>query len=562
MIRRSSPPPSTIAGLRRGLLRTACLTAGLAAVFPLSAREPTAPAERLDLQTASIADLQRAMDAGALSSQRLVRLSLARIRAYEPQLHALISVAPDALAQARRLDAERRARGPRSPLHGIPVLVKDNIDTADLPTTLGFYGLKGARPRGDATVVARLRAAGAIVLAKTNLSELASGPALSSLGGQTRNPHALDRSPAGSSGGTAAGVAAGYAPLGIATDTTGSVRWPAASNGVVGLRPATGALPTTGVQPTAPSLDAVGILARSVADAALALRVVQAPSPARDAPDCAPDDAPLRGVRLGFARQDFSGDDDAVDAVVANALAQARAAGAEVVEIELPPWLLPTAKQLQAALVRNESAPSLDAYLRAAFAPPAPQSHAELLALAERLAAAPPADATPNPGRLRGYRDEAAAPGLDDPVYRAARDEGLRFFRASLDAALARQRLDALIFPTQTRRIERIGEPARVNARGLFGNFPGSLASLAGWPELTVPAGATADGLPVGMSLLIPARDQARLPALGRALERRWHGLRQPAATPPLAGEAFEYAPRTRDGAGGCARPRAAGASA
>ncbi|GHH60243.1 MULTISPECIES: amidase [Gammaproteobacteria] len=530
--------------LRRGSATTLAALLSLACIAA-PGRAQTA----FDLETASIADINRAIDSGALTSERLVQLSLARIRAYDPHLHAIIGLNPHALEQARMLDAERRSQGRRSPLHGIPVLVKDNINTRDLPTTLGFYGLKGAIPKADATVVARLRKAGAIILAKANLSELASGPPLSSLGGQTRNPHDPAYSPAGSSNGTAVGVAAGYAPVGIATDTTGSARWPAATNGVVGLRPSTGALSYAGIQPNAPTLDTVGTMARSVADAALVFAVLEGtdgagdgngPTPTGTLPGLRAD--ALRGARIGFPRRDFSGDDPAVDAVMGDALAQLEAAGATVVDVELPFWLPRLAGDLQSIIVRTESAPSLDAYLAASFPPGFPRSHAQILAMSEALNAAPPAGATPNPGRLDGYRDEARAPASTDAYYQAAVREGLQFVRASMRAVLVQNRLDAIVYPTQTMRINRIGEAPARNSRGLFGNHGPVLASLAGWPELTVPAGATPEGLPVGISFLGPASSESRLLGYGFAFEQKTHALRQPAQTPPLAGDRFTYA--------------------
>lgn len=511
--------------------------AALAVLMP-SASQST----EFDLRTATIAEMSAAMDAGALTSERLVSLSLARIRAYDPKLHAVISLNPEALRQARALDAERRAKGPRSPLHGIPILVKDNVNTRDLPTTLGFYGLKGVRPLADAAVVTRLRAAGAIVLAKVNLSELASGPPLSSMGGQTLNPYDPARSPAGSSSGSAVGVAAGYAALSIATDTTGSARWPAATSGVVGLRPTAGIVSSVGVQPNAPTLDTVGAIARSTSDAALALSLLQdvGHSPVEGRAGLSPD--ALRGARIGFPRRDFSGDDPAVDAVVAHALDALRAAGATVIEVELPPGLVRLGGDLQSAIIRTESAPALDGYLAGAFGDGAPHSHAELLAMSETLTAAPPPGATANPGRLAGYRGEAAAPSLADPAYRAARDQGRAYFRASLQAVLAGQTLDAIVYPTQTARINRLDEAPKRNARGVFSNFGGAFAALAGWPELTVPAGVTPDGLPVGLSFLGPEFADDRILGYGYAFEQRVHDVPPPpATTPPLPGERFVY---------------------
>lgn len=502
------------------------------------ARSPAETRGEFDLETATIADINRAIDKGALTSEQLVRLSLARIRTYEPKLHAIITLNPRAIEEARALDAERRRKGRRSPLYGIPVLVKDNINTRDLPTTLGFYGLKGARAASDAAVVTRLRAAGAIILAKTNLSELASGPPMSSLGGQTRNPHNLAYSPAGSSNGTAVGIAAGYAPVGIATDTTGSARWPAATNGVVGMRPTMGLFSPAGVQPNAPTLDTVGTMARSVADVAVVAHVLtQAPVGTEPSLDR---DA-LRGVRIGFPRAAFSGDDPAIDAATERALETLRASGATVIDIDLPDWLIRLSDSLQGLLVQSESVPSLDSYLSATFPAPWPRSHAEILAMSEAQMQSPVPGVFSNPGRLNGYRWEAAALPFDDPMYLAARNEGRQFFRMSLSAILKRYDVSAIVYPTQTTRINKLAEAPVRNARGRFGNFGPALASIAGWPDITVPAGATPEGLPVGISFLAPTSSDGRLLAWAFAFEQYAHALRQPTETPPLPGEHFAY---------------------
>lgn len=491
----------------------------------------------LDLQTATITDIDRAMSEGSLTSERLVRMSIARINAYDPQLRAVITLNPLALAEARALDVERHRHGPRSPLHGVPIVVKDNINTKDLATTLGFYGLKGAKPSADAEVITELRAAGAIILAKANLSELASGPPMSSLGGQTRNPHNLAFSPAGSSNGTAVSIAAGYAPLGLATDTTGSARWPAATNGVVGMRPTLGLLSTAGVQPNSPSLDTVGTMARSVADIAILTKILM-PNDRKFAVQLDPNS--LRGARIGFPRSAFSGDDPEIDAAMAKALVVLNACGATIVEIDLPDWLIRLSDTLQASLVQTESAPSLDAYLRASYPKGYPRTHAEILAMASQLASTPHLRATPNPGRLDGYRWEAAGPPLDDAVYLAARDEGRQFFRAALLALLKRSQITAIVYPTQTTRINKLGENPKRNRRGYFGNFGPVLASIAGWPDVTVPAGVTSDNLPFGISFLAPRFSDELLLNYAFAFESRARGLRRPAGMPPLAGERID----------------------
>ena len=242
-------------------------------------------AETLDLTSASIAEINAAFEAGTLTSEKLVELCLARIEAYDakgPKLNAVIALHPGALAAARALDEERRTSGPRSPLHGIPVVLKDNYDTFDLPTTAGSFMLQDSIPPDDAFVVKKLRDAGAIILAKLNMSEFASGATMSSLIGPMLNPHDLERSPAGSSGGTGVAIAAAYAPLGLGTDTGGSVRGPSAANGIVGLKTTHGLLSRDGIVPLGLSFDTAGPMARNVYDVAVALGIMAGLDPADD----------------------------------------------------------------------------------------------------------------------------------------------------------------------------------------------------------------------------------------------------------------------------------------
>ena len=244
---------------------------------------PTLDAKTIDLDSATIADINAAFTSGSLSAEQLVERCLARIQTYDregPALHAVMWINPKAIETARALDAERKAKGPRSPLHGIPVVLKDNYNTADMPTTGGSVLLEGSIPSADAFVVKKLRDAGAIILAKMNMSEFASASPQSSLGGQSLNPHDLKRSPAGSSGGTGVGIAAGYAPLGMGTDTGGSIRGPSTSNGIVGLKPTHGLLSRGGIIPLALSFDTGGPMARNIYDVAAALGVMTGIDPA------------------------------------------------------------------------------------------------------------------------------------------------------------------------------------------------------------------------------------------------------------------------------------------
>ena len=300
----------------------------------------TAGGQTVDVTAATIEDLNRAFDDGTLTSEQLVERYLARIAAYDdagPALNAVIALNPNAVERARELDAERRSGGPRSPLHGIPVVLKDNLDTADLPTTAGSVLLAGSLPPDDAFLVRKLREAGAIVLAKVNMSEFASGGAMSSLGGRTRNPHDLVRSPGGSSGGTGAAIAAAFAQVGLGTDTGGSVRSPSTSNGIAGLKPTLGLMSRDGIVPLALSFDTAGPMARHVYDVAAALGVMTGVDPADGATAASRDrfetdytqyldaDA-LAGARIGVAR-DFLGQDGDVDWVVEASLDVMREAG-------------------------------------------------------------------------------------------------------------------------------------------------------------------------------------------------------------------------------------------
>ncbi|MDP5054502.1 MAG: amidase family protein, partial [Congregibacter sp.] len=310
-------------------------------------------AKDLPLTDATILELGAAMDAGTLSSQQLVQMYLDRIEAYDqqgPSLNTVILLNPHALDRARELDQERASTGPRSPLHGIPVVIKDNLDTADMPTTAGSFMLAGSLPPDDAYVVKKLRDAGAVILAKLNLSEFASGGSLNSLGGVIANPHHLGRTPSGSSGGTGAAIAAGFASMGLGTDTGGSVRGPSSANGIVGLKTTHGLVSRDGVVPLALSFDTVGPMTRNVTDLAIALGVLTGVDSADDSTQKSTgksyvDYSPflnadsLAGARIGVARV-FMGDDDEVDWLVESALQSMRDAGAEIIDVEFPDWLL------------------------------------------------------------------------------------------------------------------------------------------------------------------------------------------------------------------------------
>jgi len=537
----------------RRLLPALALVVGQWSLVISSLALPTRlAAAEVDFTSASIADLNQAFAAGTLTSEKLTQLCLARIAAYDhagPGLNAVITLNPKALDEAKALDAERKAKGPRSALHGIPVVFKDNFDTFDLQTSGGFFGLKGSLPPQDATIVARLRAAGAIVLAKVNLSEFASGGAMSSLGGQSHNPHALDYSPAGSSGGTGVSIAAGYAPLGYGTDTGGSIRGPSTNNGIVGLKPTHGLLSRAGIIPLALSFDTGGPMARNVSDIAVSLNVTAgAPDPRDDATKKSEgkvakdytqflDPNALKGARIGVAR-DFLGQDPEVDSIIEGALATLKAQGATVIDIKYPAALHAVRTDLYNAIRRPEFKYQIQDYL-ATLKPGFPKTHADILALSEKMMSPSPEGFVPNHGRLALYRLEAKSPPLNDPAYLAAKNYGLPYVRESLQAIFETNKLDAIVYPTSPRRPQKIGEePSAAAATGPNAPpSPTNFANLSGFPDLIVPAGFTTNGLPVGISFFGPAFSEPKLLGLGYAFEQASHARRLPVTTPALPGE-------------------------
>ena len=513
------------------------------------------PATEVDFTSASIAEIDQAFAAGTLNSEALTKLCLARIEAYDkkgPGLNAVITLNPKALEEAIALDTERKTKGPRSALHGIPVVLKDNFDTADLQTSGGFFGLKGSIPPQDSTIVARLRAAGAIILAKLNLSEFASGGAMSSLGGQSHNPHALEYSPAGSSGGTGVAIAAGYAPLGYGTDTGGSIRGPSTNNGIVGLKPTHGLLSRAGIIPLALSFDTGGPMARNVYDIAVSLNVTAGAPDSRDdatkksvgkvATDYTKflDRNALKGARIGVAH-DFLGQDAEVDSVIEGAISVLKAQGATVVDVKYPAALLSIRTDLYNIIRRPEFKAQIEDYL-STLKPGFPKTHADILALSEKMMSVSPEGFFPNHGRLTLYRAEAKSPPLTDPAYLAAKNFGLPYVRESLQAIFDTNKLDAIIYPTSPRRPQKIGEePNPATAGPNAPPSPTNYANLSGFPDLIVPAGFTTNGLPIGISFFGPAFTEPKLLGLGYAFEQATHARRLPVHTPSLPGEKITY---------------------
>jgi len=533
--------------IRWPLIRRPRLRAQLVVLVLASALPPfqSAAAQTLTLSSATIEDLNAAFDAGTLTSERLIELYLARIEAYDqrgPALNAVLHLNVGALATARALDAERRATGPRSPLHGIPVVLKDNIDTSDMPTTAGSLLLAGSIPPDDAFIVKKLRDAGAIILAKLNMSEFASGVTMSSVGGFIRNPHDIARTPSGSSGGTGAAIAAAYGQLGIGTDTGGSVRGPTTSNGIAGLKPTHGLLSRDGIVPLARSFDIAGPMARHVYDVAAMLSVMTGIDPADEATRKSAgvfetdyteflDAGALSGARIGIAR-DFLGSDTEVDWIVEASLQAMRDAGATVVDVRLPQWLLDVKGDWYTTIRWREFRAQIPDYL-ATIGPEYPKTLQQMIERSLEITSTTPAGGTPNPTRWSLLMQEEASGALTDYEYVAMRDHGLAMVRGIVEGLMDADRLDAIVYPTSPTR------PALVEgATGPAGGAsPTNIANLTGFPDLIVPAGFTSNRLPVGISFLGRAFAEPRLFGLGYAFEQATQVRRDPGSTPPLRGE-------------------------
>jgi amidase len=524
------------------------LLPGLALGLALAAGSP-ATAAQVDLSSATVLDLQAAMAKGRLSAEKLVQLSLARIQAYDdagPKLNALILVNPRALDEARALDAERKAKGPRGPLHGVPVILKDNHDTYDLPTTGGSVFLEGSVPPDDATVVAKLRKAGAVILAKANLSEFASSAStngFSSLGGQTLNPYDLERGPAGSSGGTGASIAAGYAVFGLGTDTGGSIRNPCSVNGLACLKPTRGLMSRDGVIPLGLSFDTSGPMARSITDVAAALGAMTGVDP-KDAETLTSigkshtdylkflDKDALRGARLGVL-VDYAGADEGTKQVFAATRAKLTSLGATLVEIRLPEFIL-NRGSIHDTMRPGEFKKQIGDYL-ATLKPGYPRTLKDLIAAADRFMPKPGQQA--NPSRWAQFRTEQAGYDLDDPIYLSAKAHGPALIAGHLQGLLYQHQLDAFIYPTTPVPAQRLDIDYSIPRPG----SATSIANITGFPDVIVPAGLTASKLPVTLSFLGTSYSEPRLLALAYAFEQATHARVDPPTTPALAGEKLTY---------------------
>ncbi len=510
---------------------------------------PGAFAKQINFDEATIAELNAAFEAGTLTAEKLVQLCLDRIKAFDragPNLHAVISLNPNALEIARALDVERKEKGPRSPVHGIPVIMKDNFDTVDMPTTGGSVLLEGNMAPDDAFMIKKLRDGGAIILAKVNLGEFANG-FQSSLGGQSLNPHDLTRTPGGSSGGTGVGIAAGYAPIGLGTDTGGSIRGPSTINGIVGLKPTHGLLSHDGIIPLALSLDMGGPMTRSVYDTAVALGIMTGIDPADPYTKKSEgkfhtdytqflDANALKGARIGVVR-DFAGFDPDVDWVFDAALKAMEKAGATLVDVRYPQWFLHSASDMLWSIYPPEFKVQIADYLKTT-GPEYPKTLEEMIERSYEYTSLGEDGAGTNPYRWNFFQIENESGKLTDPGYIAAHDYGMPMSEALINGFFAKDNLDALVYPTALRR------PAQIAASNLTSGGGGVsttvVGNLTGFPSLIVPAGFTTDDLPVTVSFLGQAFSEPKILALGFSFEQATKAIRRPVHTPPLPGEMIE----------------------
>lgn len=489
---------------------------------------------KFPVETATIDEVHAALTAGRLTARGLVDAYLARIEAYDkqgPAVNAVLAVNPRARELADELDAKQRRRGLTGPLHAVPVLLKDNIETAGMPTTAGSICLTGHRPAADAFVAARLRAAGAIILAKVNLHEFAVwGETASSHGGQTLNPYDLIRTPGGSSGGTGAGLAAGFGLAGLGTDTVNSIRSPASACGLVGVRPTLGLVSRAGIVPYSLTQDTAGPLARSAADAARVLAAIAGYDPAdpatswsygRETATRPLDGRGLQGRRLGMVESFFGGDavHREVNDVIGTALTAMKEAGATLVSVAHP--ALDANKLVAETSVHlHEFARDLDAYLAA------PAN-----ALPVKSLAAIFASGRYHPGIAASVRQALSLTATGTEYWRrlAAQSE----LRQTVMQLMAEHRLDALVYPHQKRLVVPVGE-GQADRNGV-------LAAVTGFPAVTAPAGfsrptATAPlGVPVGVEFFGRPWSEWLLLDLAHAFEQAAGVPRtSPVSTPPL----------------------------
>ena len=490
------------------------------------------------LAEASITDIHEAMQAGTLTCHSLVQQYLDRIEAYDkqgPAVNAMLYVNPRALQQADAMDQEFKRTRKLKPLGCIPIVLKDNFETADMPTTVGSILLKGAQPPKDAFAVAKLRDNGALILGKANLQEFASGGiSVSSLGGQTRNPYDLTRTPGGSSGGTGAAVAANFAAAGTGSDTGGSIRSPSSANNLVGIRPTTGLISRDGIVPVSVTQDTIGPMTRNVADCARMLDAMAGYDPNDPVTALSVGHIPgsytaflqngLRGARLGVFKNLFGNgpDNEEVNKVMAKAIEVLKQQGAVIVPVE-DPAVDPDYLNANVRLNEFEFQTDINRYLQAQGSRVPVHSLAEIIASGQF----DKATLTKFFANVRSHPD-----GFDDPAYKDRRIK-IDGFKIEIANLMAQNNLDALVFPHQKCLVVPIGETNQPGINGV-------VAALAGFPSIVVPAGFSLPtthapmGVPVGMEIVGHPWGEPKLLKLAYGFEQATHARRPPESTPAL----------------------------
>ncbi|NLI91647.1 MAG: amidase [Peptococcaceae bacterium] len=500
-----------------------------------SPASPSAPAksESPFLET-SIQDLQKGLSEGKYTSEEIVRFYLDRIEKYDkqgPKLNSVILVNPKAIEEAKALDQERKSKGARGPLHGIPIVLKDNFDTADMPTSGANKAMAKSQPLKDAFLTKKLRDAGAIIIAKVNLHELArAGTTMSSLAGQTLNPYDLTRTPGGSSGGTATAVAANFAVAGMGSDTVNSVRSPSSAESLVGVRPTYGLLSRTGIIPAALTQDMAGPITRSVADAAVLLNILAGVDPSDKITAAAQGHIPsdysaflkkdgLKGKRLGVVKA-IVGQDPEVTKVFNKALEDMKTQGAEIIYIDDPNF---DTKKISAECDVQvwESNPNLDDYFKT-LGPNAPIHNSKELMESGTL--------DKSIQKLINDSQALMPNNLKDPKYKKALENGAAL-RELVKKTMDDNKLDAFVYPHQQVLVAKIADGGQPGRNGI-------LASIAQTPAITVPSGfSTPDtnapqGVPIGVEFMGRQWSEPTLVEIAYAYEQATHHHKPPKVTP------------------------------
>jgi len=529
--------------LKTGLMGAAAVAAASQLDLTASAQTPSKPFE---LEEMTVAELRAGLASGRFTSQQLVEMYSQRIADIDkqgPAINAVIEMNPDAMAMAQKADQERKAGGARGPMHGIPVLIKDNIATGDkMSTSAGSLALKDAKSPKDSFVAAQLRKSGAIILGKTNLSEWAnirsshSSSGWSARGGQTKCPYALDRNPSGSSSGTGSAISANECAVGIGSETDGSIVSPACSNGLVGIKPTVGLIGRTGIIPISRTQDTAGPMARTVADAAALLTVLATVDPddaaAKDSVGKAQDylraldPNGLKGARLGVLRK-YAGESIKVDALFADALKVLKAAGAEIIDpVEVATFGKFEDKEFQVLLYEFKA--DLAGYFKW-FGPSSPmKSLADVIDFNNKHAA----EEMPYFGQEVFLQAQEKGPLTTEEYVKAVADCRKFSREEGIDATMSKHKLDAIICPTGT----AAWPTDLVNGDGGYASSS-TLAAVAGYPHITLPMGYVL-GMPVGISFFGRAWSEATLIKYAYAFEQKTKWRKAPKFLPTVDAKA------------------------